>query len=130
MHFITEVSKLRIIIKQIKRSDIIKMQDNILTPSTAQGVKDFRTLIEESTVIIDKSMLIKAFLRNKDETALITYPRRWGKTINLSMVKTFFELEVDNNGVPLPDEQKKNIAILVVNVETEEIVEWINQKNT
>ena len=58
----------------MQKLKVIKMSGKILPPETAQGVKDFRTLIEESTVIIDKSMLIKAFLRNKDETALISYP--------------------------------------------------------
>ena len=80
---------------QISDDKVLGTSNNnnkLFTPETALGVKDFRSLIENSTVIVDKSLLIKKFLDDKDETILITYPRRWGKTINMSMNKTFFEL--------------------------------------
>jgi len=82
-----------------------------LLPETAIGVKDFRTLIEKSTVIVDKSLLIKEFLSNKAETQLITYPRRWGKSINMNMIKTFLEIEVDNTGTALTPDKRLNQAI-------------------
>jgi len=82
-----------------------------LPPETAIGVKDFRTLVEESTVIVDKSLLIKEFLSNKAETQLITYPRRWGKSINMNMIKTFLEIEVDSTGTALALDKKSNTAI-------------------
>lgn len=41
---------------------------------------------------VDKSMLIKTIINTPDEIILLTAPRRFGKTINLSMIKRFFEL--------------------------------------
>jgi hypothetical protein len=69
-----------------------------LLPETAIGVKDFRTLVEE-------------FLDNKAETQLITYPRRWGKSVNMNMIKTFLEIEVDGTGSALALDKKSNTAI-------------------
>ncbi len=39
---------------------------------------------------------------------LITRPRRWGKSSNMNMLKTFLEIEVDEHGNELPEEQKRN----------------------
>jgi len=52
--------------------------------------------------------MIKWFLEGVAEAQLITYPRRWGKSINLSMLEYFFGLELDENGVELPEEMKRN----------------------
>ncbi|XP_065662401.1 uncharacterized protein in vnfD 5'region-like isoform X2 [Hydra vulgaris] len=62
------------------------------------GVSTFRNLLEDSSVFVDKSVFIKEFLESNSETVLVTCPRRWGKTLNLSMVKTFLEIQVDENG--------------------------------
>ncbi|CAF0805465.1 unnamed protein product [Brachionus calyciflorus] len=70
----------------------------VKTFETAIGVFEFRQLVEESTIFIDKSLLIKEFLKNKAKVLLITCPRRFGKTINMDMIKTFLEIEVDQNG--------------------------------
>jgi hypothetical protein len=43
-------------------------------------------------------MLIKEILLNDGINFLITRPRLWGKTLNLSMIKYFFGMEVDENG--------------------------------
>ena len=43
-------------------------------------------------------MFIKEIIDNNDDALLITRPRRWGKTLNLNMLKTFFEPDVDENG--------------------------------
>ena len=80
-------------------------------PGIATGVSTFNSLIEKSTVFIDKTMLVREFLQNPDDVLLVTYPRRWGKTLNMSMLKTFFEIEVDENGNPLPEEERKNSTI-------------------
>ena len=47
---------------------------------------------------MDKSLLIKDILDNSSESILITRPRRWGKTINMDMLKTFFQPEVNMSG--------------------------------
>ena len=67
----------------------------------------FRKLVEKSDIFIDKSMLIEA-LTDLGTSAIISRPRKWGKTTNLSMIKTFYEIEVDDNGDPLSTSFHKN----------------------
>ncbi len=65
---------------------------------TAIGASNFKKLAWESTVFVDKSLLIKDFIENEGETLLMTFPRRWGKSINLDMIKTFLSNEADAEG--------------------------------
>lgn len=55
------------------------------------GVDNFRKIIEEGYYYVDKSMLIRELLDFKGEVNLFTRPRRFGKTLNLSMLRYFFE---------------------------------------
>ena len=55
------------------------------------GVDDFKDLIEEGYVYVDKTLLIKEFWESKSKVTLITRPRRFGKSIALSMLRYFFE---------------------------------------
>lgn len=55
------------------------------------GIDDFGKLIEGGYYFADKSLLIKEFLDSGAEVTLIPRPRRFGKTLNLSMVRYFFE---------------------------------------
>ena len=52
------------------------------------GSDDFREFIEGQYFFVDKSLFIKEFL-NKGKVTLITRPRRWGKTLNMSMLQHF-----------------------------------------
>jgi hypothetical protein len=61
------------------------------------GIDDFKKLIEENAYFIDKSLFIKELIDDTAEIKLITRPRRFGKTLNLSMVKYFFEKTVIDN---------------------------------
>ena len=55
------------------------------------GEEDFRELIDNRFLFVDKTLLIKEFLDNKNiKVSLITRPRRFGKTLNLSMLHYFF----------------------------------------
>lgn len=60
------------------------------------GVCFFKDLVEESTVFIYKSLFIKEFIESRGNVLLITSPRRWGKSINMDMIETFFEIEGKN----------------------------------
>jgi hypothetical protein len=73
---------------------------------TAIGVTTFKKLVKESTIFIDKSLLIKEFIESPAEVLLITCPRRWGKSINMDMIKTFLEIEVDKEGKRYTDKTK------------------------
>ncbi len=62
------------------------------------GISDFKKVIENKYYYVDKSLFIKDLLDNASEVNLIARPRRFGKTINMSMLKYFFEkTEYDNN---------------------------------
>ena len=73
----------------------------------AIGSDDFKELIESGDYV-DKSLFIKDIIHDKHKVLLITRPRRWGKSSNMSLLKTFLELEVDKEGNPLPKEKRVN----------------------
>lgn len=62
------------------------------------GYEDIRELIEHGFYYVDKTLMIKELLDNRAKVNLITRPRRFGKTLNQSMIRRFFELELDDNG--------------------------------
>lgn len=59
------------------------------------GTSDFAKIIDDKFYYTDKSLFIKDFLDSKSEVTLFTRPRRFGKTLNMSMLKTFFEKPLD-----------------------------------
>lgn len=61
--------------------------------TVAIGIQDFATLIKENCFYVDKSMLIKEWWDGKDSVTLIARPRRFGKTLNMSMLDYFFSME-------------------------------------
>ena len=62
------------------------------------GYEDYREFIDEDMYYIDKTMLIKDVVEKGGAVTLFTRPRRFGKTLALSMLRTFFELEYDYDG--------------------------------
>ncbi|WPC40079.1 AAA family ATPase [Clostridium sp. JS66] len=56
------------------------------------GTSDFKELIEGNNYFVDKSLLIKEFIENGAKIILTPRPRRFGKTLNLSMLKYFFDI--------------------------------------
>ncbi|WP_160683850.1 AAA family ATPase [Clostridium sp. C2-6-12] len=56
------------------------------------GISDFRELIERNNYFVDKSLLIKEFIENGAKIILTPRPRRFGKTLNLSMLRYFFDI--------------------------------------
>ena len=59
----------------------------------AIGTSDFKSLITENGFYIDKTKFIEEILEDLSEVKLFTRPRRFGKTLNLSMLKYFFDVE-------------------------------------
>ena len=59
----------------------------------AIGIQDFEQLIKGNYFYVDKTMFIKEWWGSGDDTTLITRPRRFGKTLNMSMVETFFSVD-------------------------------------
>ena len=61
------------------------------------GVDDFRKIVEDKDLLyVDKTLMIKELIDDKSEVILITRPRRWGKTLNMSMIQHFFSPSVLN----------------------------------
>ena len=61
--------------------------------NVAIGIQDFKELIEKNYFYVDKTAFIKEWWDSGDSVTLITRPRRFGKTLNMSMVEQFFSLE-------------------------------------
>lgn len=57
------------------------------------GISNFKKIIEENYYFIDKSLLIEELLKTGSAVTLLPRPRRFGKTLNLSMLKYFFDIE-------------------------------------
>ena len=62
------------------------------------GHQDFETVITKDIFYIDKTSFIKEWWENEDSVTLIARPRRFGKTLNMSMVEKFFSIEFAGRG--------------------------------
>jgi hypothetical protein len=60
------------------------------------GLSDFKELIQEEYYYIDKTNLISEVIDNSAKIVLLPRPRRFGKTLNLSMINYFFDVDEDN----------------------------------
>ena len=61
------------------------------------GVDNFEKLVREDFYYVDKTGMIAELLKNWSEVNLFTRPCRFGKSLNMSMLKTFFEIGCDKN---------------------------------
>ncbi|MEK7727527.1 MAG: AAA family ATPase, partial [candidate division KSB1 bacterium] len=72
--------------------------ENTVMQKLPVGISDFKTVIEGNYYYADKSLLLKELLDQGAQALLIPRPRRFGKTLNLSMMRYFFEkTEADNS---------------------------------
>ena len=62
------------------------------------GYEAYKEFIENDMYYVDKTMLINDVVEKGGKVTLFTRPRRFGKTLALSMLRTFFELEYDRDG--------------------------------
>ena len=67
----------------------------------AIGVSDFKKIIEGDFYYFDKTKLIEEIINDGSEVKLFTRPRRFGKTLNMSMLKYFFDVENDEENKKL-----------------------------
>ena len=75
------------------------------------GIQEFSKIIENDYFYIDKTAFIKEWWESGDDTTLITRPRRFGKTLNMSMLETFFSVDYANcedlfEGLSIWEEEK------------------------
>ena len=62
------------------------------------GYDNYKKFIDQNLYYVDKTLLVRDVLEKGGEATLLTRPRRFGKTLGLSMLQTFFELEYDGEG--------------------------------
>ncbi|MCD8094874.1 MAG: AAA family ATPase, partial [Ruminococcus sp.] len=61
------------------------------------GVEDFKEIIDKGSYYVDKTKMIQELLDNSAKVYLFTRPRRFGKTLNISMLQRFFEKTDEDN---------------------------------
>lgn len=90
--------------KRFKTGEFIKTSrgNNLPLPI---GVSDYRKAVTDY-YYVDKTLLLKEFLDERAQVSLFTRPRRFGKTLNMDMIKTFFEVSEEDTSVYFRD---KNI---------------------
>ena len=71
----------------------VNMQNNV-----GIGIQDFLKLREQNHFYVDKTPFIKEWWESGDDVTLITRPRRFGKTLNMSMVEEFFSVDYAGRG--------------------------------
>lgn len=62
------------------------------------GISDFAEMIQKEFYYVDKTPMIQELLDSKAKVTLFTRPRRFGKTLNMSMLKYYFEDDRDWHG--------------------------------
>lgn len=62
------------------------------------GYENYKEFIDQNLYYVDKTLLVRDVLEKGGKVTLLTRPRRFGKTLGLSMLRTFFELEYDYDG--------------------------------
>ena len=73
-----------------KEKEVMDLRDKRPLPI---GISDFKTVIEENYYYADKTDMIGDILDDRVMVTLFTRPRRFGKTLNMSMMKYFFEIQ-------------------------------------
>jgi len=63
------------------------------------GADDYRDLVENNGYYVDKTSLIEEYFKNKAKVTLITRPRRFGKTLNMTMMREFFDITKDSKEI-------------------------------
>lgn len=77
------------------------------------GTDDFSELRVLDGAYVDKSLLLLDYLKAPNDIILVTRPRQFGKTINAKMIKSFLEIEVDENCTKLPENRQSNVPLFV-----------------
>lgn len=77
-------------LKELTGKEVEEMRDKKPLPI---GIDDFKTIIEEDYYYADKTKMIESLLDDSAGVTLFTRPRRFGKTLNMSMLNYFFNLK-------------------------------------
>ena len=69
-----------------------------MAKTVAIGIQEFDKIIEKNCFYVDKTSFIKEWWESEDDVTLITRPRRFGKTLNMSMLEHFFSIRHADRG--------------------------------
>lgn len=84
--------------------ETIHMNHFVKNKSLPIGVSDFK-LATTGYYYVDKTLMIRDFLDKKPMVSLFTRPRRFGKTLNMDMLRVFFEKTNEDTSVYFKDKQ-------------------------
>lgn len=82
---------------RVSSGKYVKKRDNEEKKPLPVGISDY-VRAQSEYYYVDKTLLIKDFLDRKPLVSLFTRPRRFGKTLNMDMLRVFFEISKENTG--------------------------------
>lgn len=82
---------------RVSSGKYVKKRDNEEKKPLPIGISDY-VRAQSEYYYVDKTLLIKDFLDRKPLVSLFTRPRRFGKTLNMDMLRVFFEISKENTG--------------------------------
>ena len=89
--------------KRGRRSAVKPAESSVRKPLPI-GVSDYRDACK-NYYYVDKTLMIKEFLDERPKVSLFTRPRRFGKTLNMDMLRTFFEKTAEDTSVYFRDKK-------------------------
>jgi hypothetical protein len=103
------------------------------------GISNFKEIITGNYYLVDKSLIIKEIIEDGSNVVLFPRPRRFGKTINMSMLKYFFEKTVDDNSFLFSElniynhkaimEQQGKFPVIYLTFKDEKYSKWEDCEN-
>nr|XP_018895949.1 PREDICTED: uncharacterized protein LOC109029778 [Bemisia tabaci]XP_018895950.1 PREDICTED: uncharacterized protein LOC109029778 [Bemisia tabaci] len=92
-------------------ASVFKKYQNRADPFISVGHSNFTKLVLNSEIFVDKTLFIKDFLESPSDVVMVTCPRRWGKSMNIDMLKTFLQVVVRKNGTRVDKKDALNTEL-------------------
>lgn len=92
-------TRIRISRKRTEKVGVAERTGEMRRKGLPIGYDDYRKLRENDFYYVDKTMMIKDFIEMQDEVALVARPRRFGKTLCMTMLREFFDSSVDSRNI-------------------------------
>lgn len=83
------------ILEILKSKKIIESEREQKMKQLPVGIEEFSQIIKDGYYYVDKTNLIKDLLNSGSKVTLFTRPRRFGKSLNMDMLKSFFKIDTD-----------------------------------
>ena len=79
-------------------ADLVFDMEVVMARTVAIGIQDFEQIRKNNCFYVDKTDFIREWWESMDVVTLIARPRRFGKTLNMSMLEEFFSLKYADRG--------------------------------